>query len=39
MTDLELINLKNVFMLQYEELKRKTTEVKREQIMEDKKEY
>ncbi len=37
--DLELINLKNVFLLQFEELRKKTTEVKREKLMEDKKEY
>ncbi len=37
--DLELINLKNVFLLQSKELKRKTTKVEREQLMEDKKEY
>ncbi len=34
--DLELINLKNVSLLQYEELKRKTTEAEREQLIEDK---
>jgi hypothetical protein len=38
MTYLELINLKNVSMLQFEELKRKTTEVERKQLM-DGKEY
>jgi hypothetical protein len=37
--DLELLNLKNVFLLQYEELRRKTTKVEREQFMEDNKEY
>jgi hypothetical protein len=36
---LELINLKNVSLLQFEELRRKTTEAKREHLMEDKKEY
>ncbi len=30
LTYLELINLKNVFLLQFEELKRKTTEAKKE---------
>ncbi len=39
MIDLELINLKNVFLLQFKELRRKTTKAKREQLMEDKKEY
>ncbi len=39
MTNLELINLKNVFLLQFEELKRKTIEAEREQLMEDKKKY
>jgi hypothetical protein len=34
--DLELINMKNVFLLQFEEFKRKTTEVEREQFMENK---
>ncbi len=37
--DLELINLKNVSLLQFEEFKRKTTEVEGKQFMEDKKEY
>ncbi len=37
--DLELINLKNVSILQFEEFKRKTTQVEIEQFMEDKKEY
>jgi hypothetical protein len=37
--DLELINLKNVFLLQFEELRRKTTKVERKKLMEDKKEY
>jgi hypothetical protein len=36
LTDLELINLKHVSMLQFEELKRKTTEVERDHLMEDK---
>ncbi len=38
-THLELINLKNVSMLQFEELRRKIAKVEREQFMEDKKEY
>jgi hypothetical protein len=37
--DLELMNLKNAFLLHYEELRRKTIEVEREKLMEDKKEY
>jgi hypothetical protein len=37
--ELELINLKNVSLLQFEELRKKTTEAEREQLMEDKKEY
>jgi len=37
--DLELINLKNVSLLQSEELRRVTVEVEKEQLMEDKKEY
>ncbi len=39
MTYLELINLKNVSLLQSKELRRKTIEAKREQLMEDQKEY
>jgi hypothetical protein len=35
--DLELVNLKNAFLLQSEELKRKITESKREKLMEEKK--
>ncbi len=34
--DLELINLNNVFLLQFEELRKKTIEVEREKLMEDK---
>ncbi len=34
--DLELINMKNVSLLQFEEFKRKTLEVEREQFMENK---
>ncbi len=37
--DLELININNVFLLQFEEFRRKTTKAEREQLMEDKKEY
>ncbi len=37
--DLELINLKNVSLLQSEELRRKIVEAEREKLMEDKKEY
>ncbi len=36
MTDLQLISLKNVSLLEFEEFKRKTTKVEREQFMEDK---
>jgi len=39
LTNLELINLKNVFLLESKELRRKIAEVEREQLMEDKKEY
>ncbi len=38
-TDLELINMKNVSLLQFEELKRKTTKVEKKKLMEDKKKY
>jgi len=34
--NLELINLKNVFLLQFEKIERKTNEAKREKLMEDK---
>jgi len=34
--DLELINLKNVSLLQFEEFKRKTTKVEKKKLMEDK---
>jgi len=37
--DLELINIKNVFLLQFEEFRRKTTKAERKQLMEDNKEY
>jgi hypothetical protein len=39
LTYLELINLNNVSLLQYEELRIKTTKAEREQLMEDEKEY
>ncbi len=39
LTNLELINMNNVFLSQSKELRRKTTEAKIEQLMEDKKEY
>jgi hypothetical protein len=39
LTDLELVNMKNVFLLQFEEFKRKTTKVEKEKLMEDKKKY
>ncbi len=37
MIDLELINVKNASLLQYKELRRKTTKVEREKLIEDKK--
>jgi len=37
--DLELINLKNVFLLESKELRRNIIEVEIKQLMEDKKEY
>jgi len=37
LTDLELINLKNVSLLQFEELIRKTTKVGKKKLTEDKK--
>jgi hypothetical protein len=37
--DLELINLKNVYLSHSEEFKRKIAEAEGEQLMEDKKEY
>jgi hypothetical protein len=37
--DLEWINLKDVFLLQFEKFRKKTIEAKIEQLMEDKKEY
>jgi len=39
LTDLELINMKNIFLLQFEELRRKTTKVEKEKLMDDKKKY
>jgi hypothetical protein len=37
--DLELMNLKNVFLLNYEKLRRRTTKVKKEKLVEENKEY
>jgi len=37
--DLELINLKNVSLLYFEELRKKTIEVEKEKLVEYKKEY
>jgi hypothetical protein len=37
--DLELINLKNVSLLEFEELRKKITKAELEQFVEDKKEY
>ncbi len=39
LTNLELVNMKNASLLQYEELERKTIKLKREKLMEEKKEY
>ncbi len=39
LTNLELVNMNNASMLQYEELRKKTIEVEREKLMEEKKEY
>ncbi len=39
MTNLELMNLKNVSMLQSKELRRKTIKAKREKLLEEKNEY
>jgi uncharacterized protein with HEPN domain len=36
MTYLELVNMKNVFLLQYKELRRKTIEAKKEKLLEEK---
>jgi hypothetical protein len=37
LTNLELINLKIVSLVQFEELRRKTIELEKEQLLEDKK--
>jgi hypothetical protein len=37
--DLELVNLKNVSLLQFEEFRRKTIEVKKEKLLQERKEY
>jgi hypothetical protein len=39
LTYLELVNMKNVYLLQFEELRKKTTEIKRKNLMEEKKYY
>ncbi len=39
LTHLELVNLKNVSLLQFEELKRKTINTYKEKLLEEKKEY
>jgi len=39
LTDLELINMKSVSFLQFEELGTKTTKVEKKKLMEDKKIY
>ncbi len=39
LTNLELINLKNVSLLQFEKFRKKIPKVERKQLMEDKKEY
>jgi len=39
MTYLELVNMKNVSLLQFEKLKRKTTKIERKRLMEEKKYY
>ncbi len=39
LTDLELINLKNVSLLHSKKIRRNTIEAKRKKLMEDKKEY
>jgi hypothetical protein len=36
LTYLELVNMKNAYMLQYEEFKRNIVEAKREKLMEEK---
>ncbi len=39
LTNMELINLRNVSLLHIEKFRKKIIEAKREQLMEDKKEY
>ncbi len=39
LTNLKLVNLKNVFLLQFEELRRKIEEAKKDNLLEEKKEY
>jgi hypothetical protein len=39
LTDLELVNLKNVSLLQFEELRRKPTKAKKKKLLEEKNEY
>jgi len=39
LTYLELVNLKNVFLLQFKELRRKTTKEEKEKLLEEKNEY
>jgi cell division protein FtsX len=37
--NLELVNLKNVFLQQFKELRRKTTKIEKEKLLEEHKEY
>ncbi len=37
--DLEFVNMKNVFLLQFEKLRRKTIEAKKKKLLEEQKEY
>jgi hypothetical protein len=39
LTNLELVNLKNAYLLQSKKLRRKTTKVERKKLMEETKEY
>jgi hypothetical protein len=39
LTYLELVNIKNASMLNFEEFKRKTTELEKKKLMEEEKEY
>jgi len=39
LTDLELVNLKNVSLLQSEKLRRKTIEAKKTNLLEEREEY